>query len=154
MTFIPLRVFVDNVKFCDGLECVYVKYKSVHQQYVNYLINTWVLAVKTWLLIACDTAFMQYCDLVYKFKRIVRKPNFIDQFKKSIKRYKKFGNMWQSAYNHGLWLWLRHHGGSGRLWRKALKMGGGGGAWCLSGPTVLQLEVFFSSDYLWVVSSS
>ena len=28
------------------------------------------------------------------------------------------------------------------------------GAWCLSvaGPTMAQLEVFFSSDYLWVVS--
>ena len=31
--------------------------KAVHQQHVNCLINTWVLPVKTWLLIACDTAF-------------------------------------------------------------------------------------------------
>ena len=30
-----------------------------------------------------------YGDLVYKFKRIVRNPNFSDQFKKIIKRYKK-----------------------------------------------------------------
>ena len=30
-----------------------------------------------------------YGDLVYKFKRIVGKPNFTDQFKKIIKRYKK-----------------------------------------------------------------
>ena len=30
-----------------------------------------------------------YWDLVYKFKIIVRKPNFRDQFKKIIKRYKK-----------------------------------------------------------------
>ena len=30
-----------------------------------------------------------YGDLVYKFKRIVGKPNFSDQFKKIIKRYIK-----------------------------------------------------------------
>ena len=28
-----------------------------------------------------------YGDLVYKFKRIVGKPNFTDQFKKIVKRY-------------------------------------------------------------------
>ena len=32
-----------------------------------------------------------YGDLVYKFKRIVRKPNFSGQFKKIIKRYEKVG---------------------------------------------------------------
>ena len=32
-----------------------------------------------------------YGDLVYKFKRIVEKPNFSDQFKKIIKRYIKVG---------------------------------------------------------------
>ena len=32
---------------------------------------------------------MFYGDLVYKFKRIVGKPNFSDQFKNIIKRYKK-----------------------------------------------------------------
>ena len=32
-----------------------------------------------------------YGDLVFKFKRIVGKPNFSDQFKKIIKRYKKVG---------------------------------------------------------------
>ena len=32
-----------------------------------------------------------YGDLVYKFKRIVGKPNFSDQFKKIIKRYIKVG---------------------------------------------------------------
>ena len=37
---------------------------------------------------------MLYGDLVYKFKRFVGKPNFSDQFKKSIKRYKK-----QVGYN-------------------------------------------------------
>ena len=29
----------------------------MHQQHVKCLINTWVLPVKTWLLIACDTGF-------------------------------------------------------------------------------------------------
>ena len=32
-----------------------------------------------------------YGDLVYKFKRIVGKPNFSDQFKKIVKRYIKGG---------------------------------------------------------------
>ena len=32
-----------------------------------------------------------YGDLVYKFKRIVGKPNFSDQFKQIIKRYIKVG---------------------------------------------------------------
>ena len=32
-----------------------------------------------------------YGDLVYKFKRIVGKPNFSDQYKKIIKRYIKVG---------------------------------------------------------------
>ena len=32
-----------------------------------------------------------YGDLVYKFKRIVGKPYFSDQFKNIIKRYKKVG---------------------------------------------------------------
>ena len=30
-----------------------------------------------------------YVDLIYKLKIIVRNPNFSDQFKKIIKRYKK-----------------------------------------------------------------
>ena len=38
-----------------------------------------------------------YGDLVYKFKTIVGKPKFSDQFKKIIKRYKKKLDMQQSA---------------------------------------------------------
>ena len=34
---------------------------------------------------------MFYGDLVYKFKRIVGKPNFSDQFKKIVKRYIRVG---------------------------------------------------------------
>ena len=37
-----------------------------------------------------------YVDSVYKFKRIVGKPNFSDQFKKIIKRYKKWDTTWIS----------------------------------------------------------
>ena len=53
-------------------------------------------------------------QIVYKFKRIVGKPNFSDQFKKIVKRYIRVGYnldiMWQSAclvlnpimvYSHG-----------------------------------------------------
>ena len=32
-----------------------------------------------------------YVNLVYKFKRIVEKPNFSDQLKKIVKRYKRVG---------------------------------------------------------------
>ena len=52
-----MHVTFDDVNSCDGLECIYVKIKAVHQQHVDCLINTWILPVKTWLLIACDTAF-------------------------------------------------------------------------------------------------
>ena len=48
-----------------------------------------------------------YGDLVYKFKRIVGKPNFSDQFKKIIKRYIRVGYhatvcMPSFKPNHGL----------------------------------------------------
>ena len=36
-------------------------------------------------------ALALYGELVYKFKRIFGKPNFIDQLKKTIKCYKKVG---------------------------------------------------------------
>ena len=38
--------------------------QNVHQQHVNCLTHTRVLPVKTWLLIACDTAF--YAIIVVK----------------------------------------------------------------------------------------
>ena len=54
--FMPLHVTDDDVNFCYGLECVYVKYKKVvHQQQVNCLIITGFLQEKTWLLKGCDT---------------------------------------------------------------------------------------------------
>ena len=54
LLFISMHVTVDDVNFCDGLECVYVKYKS-RASTARELHG--VLPVKTWLLKACDTAF-------------------------------------------------------------------------------------------------
>ena len=48
---------VDDVNFCDGLECEYVKYKSRASTARELPDNIWIFPVKTWLLIACDTAF-------------------------------------------------------------------------------------------------
>ena len=77
-----------------------------------------------------------YGDLVYKFKRIVGKPNFSDQFKKIVKRYIRVGYnldiMRQSAclvlnpitvYSYGFLFNCTTVGqasDSRRLWRKAL----------------------------------
>ena len=45
-----------------------------------------------------------YGDLVYKFKRIVGKPNFSKQLKKIIKRYKKLDVTWISCDSLHAWL--------------------------------------------------
>ena len=48
----------------------------------------------SWLNIAVSCSGSEpifYGDLVYKFKRIVGKPNFSDQFKKIVKRYIRVG---------------------------------------------------------------
>ena len=45
-----------------------------------------------------------FYDLVYKFKRIVGKPTFSDQFKKIIKSYKKLNITWISCDNLHVWL--------------------------------------------------
>ena len=52
------------------------------------LIVKYNIGFKT-LLQECILKPIFYGDLVYKFKRIVGKPNFSDQFKKIIKRYIK-----------------------------------------------------------------
>ena len=39
-----MHVTVDDINFCDGLECVYVSTKAVHQRHMNCLINTLVFA--------------------------------------------------------------------------------------------------------------
>ena len=48
------------------------------------------MGLKT-LLQQCISEPIFYGDLVYKFKRIVGKPNFSDQFKKIVKRYVRVG---------------------------------------------------------------
>ena len=108
-----------------------------------------------------------YGDLVYKFKRIVGKPNFSDQFKKIVKRYIRVGYglgvMRQSAclvlgpitvHGYGFLFGCTTVGqASDSVAALAWSFDRWVGAWCLSvaGPTVAQLEVFFSSDSLWVV---
>ena len=68
-----MHITVDDVKFCDGLECVYVKDKS-HASLARELPDLihGFLPVKTWLLKACDTAFYAiisvyglYCMALY-----------------------------------------------------------------------------------------
>ena len=44
------------------------------------------------LIVKYNIGLKTLLDLVYKFKRIVGKPNFCDQFKKIIKRYIKVGD--------------------------------------------------------------
>ena len=53
--FIPMHVTVDDVNFCDGLKCLYVKYKSRACEFP--LLIHGFLPVKTRLFIVCDTAF-------------------------------------------------------------------------------------------------
>ena len=109
-----------------------------------------------------------YGDLVYKFKRIVGKPNFSDQFKKIVKCYIRVGYnldiMRQSAclvlnpitvHSYGfLFNCMTVSQASDSMTALTQSFNRGVGAWCLSvaGSTVAQLEVFFSSDYLWVIS--
>ena len=54
------------------------------------LIVKYNIGLKT-LLQQCISEPIFYGDLVYKFKRIVEKPNFSDQFKKIVKRYIRVG---------------------------------------------------------------
>ena len=54
------------------------------------LIVKYIIGFKT-LLQQGRSVPLFYGDLVHKFKRIVGKPNFSDQFKKIIKRYLKVG---------------------------------------------------------------
>ena len=56
-----------------------------------FVINTFVLSIFGWSLKTGISEPIFYGDLVYKFKRIVGKPNFSDQFKKIVKRYIRVG---------------------------------------------------------------
>ena len=67
------------------LRKAFLKFYYRHSQ----LINKYNICLKTLLQQGIsETVF--YNDLVNKFKRIVGKPNFSAQFKKIIKRYKRF----------------------------------------------------------------
>ena len=101
--------------------------------------------------------------LVYKFKRIVGKPYFSDQFKNIVKRYIRvgynFGIMRQSAclvlnpitvYSYGfLFNCTTVDQASDSMMALTQSFNRWVCTWCLSvaGPTVAQLEVFFSADY-------
>ena len=62
-------------------------YQTAIKIYFEFKYNTGL----KYLLQQGITEPIFYGDLVYKFKIIVGKPNFSDQFKKIIKRYKKVG---------------------------------------------------------------
>ena len=52
-----MHVTVDDVNFCDDLECVYLKYKRrapTARELPDYYMGSCRL---NWLLLACDTAF-------------------------------------------------------------------------------------------------
>ena len=75
---------------------VFSKFYHRHSE----LIVKYNIGLKTFLQQGISEPIF-YGDLVYKFTRIVGKPNFIDQFKKKVKRYIRVGynldNMRQSA---------------------------------------------------------
>ena len=63
--------------------------KAFSKFYHRYseLIVKYNIGLKTLLQQGISEPISVYGDLVYKFKRIVGKPNFSDQFKKIVKRY-------------------------------------------------------------------
>ena len=68
------------------------------------LIVQYNIGLKTLLQLGISEPIF-YSDLVYKFKRTVEKPNFSDQFKKIIKRYKKKLDItWISCDSLHAWL--------------------------------------------------
>ena len=72
------------------------KYHKIRKAFSKFyhrhseLIVKYNIGLKT-LLQQCISEPIFYGDLVYKFKRIVGKPNFSDQFKKIVKRYIRVG---------------------------------------------------------------
>ena len=64
----------------------YYKMRKAFSKFYHRLIVKYTIELKTLLQQGISEPIF-YGDLVYKFKRIVGKPNFSDQFKKIIKRY-------------------------------------------------------------------
>ena len=73
------------------------RYYKIRKHFLNFTTDTQELSVKynIGLKVLLQQGISEpifYCDSVYKFKRIVRKPNFSDRFKKIIERYIKVGH--------------------------------------------------------------
>ena len=127
------------------------------------LIVKYNIGLKTLLQQAISEPIF-YGDLVYKFKRIVGKPDFSDQFKRIVKRYIRVGCSLDAArqsaclvlnpvavYGCGFFFGCTTVGrASGSVAALAWSFGRWVGAWCLSvaGPAVARLGVFFGSDCL------
>ena len=71
---------------CHKIRKAFSKFYHIHSD----LIVKYNIGLKTLLQQGISDPIF-YGDLVYKFKRIVGKPNFSDQFKKIIKRYINVG---------------------------------------------------------------
>ena len=68
------------------------QFKKINKRYIKVVYNLDVMRQPACLVFnprISEPIFYGY--LVYKIKRIVGKPNLSDQFKKTIKRYKKVG---------------------------------------------------------------
>ena len=74
---------------CAYGSIVFIIFKCHKNVIVFFVYMLRLLLRATWLnrtyIFISEPIF--YGDLVYKFKRIVGKPNFSDQFKKIVKRY-------------------------------------------------------------------
>ena len=70
-------------------------FSKLHHRLSEYILK-YNIGYKT-LLQQGISELVFYGDLVYKFKRIVVKPSFSDQFKQILKHYKKWNATWLSC---------------------------------------------------------
>ena len=89
--------------FCSGIQfylllspCLCFRYHKIRKAFSKFYYRHSELIVKyniglKFLLQQGISELIFYGDLVNKFKRIVGKPNFSDQFKKIVKRYIRVG---------------------------------------------------------------
>ena len=100
-----LRLEIDPMYYYGSKDIEQILYSSVkrkpkwhrqcyqHFTNLNKLVNClYNIGLKTLLQQGISEPIF-YGDLVYKFKRIVRKPNFSDLFKKIVKRYIRVGDV-------------------------------------------------------------
>ena len=83
------NLFLNAKLLKQGYRCHTIR-KALSEFYHRHseLIVKYNIVLKTLLQQGISEPIF-YGDLVYEFKRIVRKPNFSDQFKKIIGRYEK-----------------------------------------------------------------